>query len=144
MNINESIRDWITANLKDYPSLTSVSLVTMGETAELDPPFLAIYEAGSATVEQNGVVMYGVTAFDIACELHTIPVSDDEDGTPPETERQYRKGFYDILGNREAIAWMDGRNGWKVFDIRLSSPTTEPSEGRRVSRFSLTVIACPN
>jgi hypothetical protein len=94
-------------------------------------------------VEQNGVVLYGVTEFELTCELHTVPVDDNEGGTDAETERQYRRDFYDIVGDRMAINWMSGRNSWTIFDIRLSSPTTEPNEGRRISRFTITVIASP-
>lgn len=143
MNLNESFRDWINFNLKDYPSLRDINLVTMGETEDLNPPFFAIYETSSSMVEQNGVVLYGVTEFELTCELHTVPVEDNEGGTDAETERQYRRDFYDIVGDRMAINWMSGRNSWTIFDIRLSSPTTEPNEGRRISRFTITVIASP-
>jgi len=51
--------------------------------------------------------------------------------------------IYNIIGNTEAIAWTSERNGWRVFDIRLPAPITEPNEGTLVTSWMLTVIACP-
>jgi len=45
----------------------------MGDQADLAPPFIAIYETGSDEVEQAGVIMRGVSAFQIKVELHTVP-----------------------------------------------------------------------
>jgi hypothetical protein len=144
MNLNESIRDWVFFRISDvFPDLAVVELVTMGETTELGPPFLAIYETGSSLHETAGVILPGVSDFEITCELHTVPTAEEEEGTPPETERAYRRQLYDILGDRGAIDWINRRNGWLVFDIRLSSPTTEANEGRRITRWVMSIIACP-
>ena len=145
MNLNESIRDWVFARVTDsFPSLAVVDLVTMGETDDLGPPFLAIYETAADAYEQGGVMLPGVTIFDINCELHTVPAAADQEGTTAATEREYRRDLYDILGDRSMIDWVNGRNGWQVFDIRLGSPTTEPNEGRRISRWVLKITAAPN
>ena len=143
MNINESLRDWIASKQSNFPTLTGVDLLTMGETADKEPPFLGIYETGADQHEAGGVTMRGVSDFQITCELHTVPASDIEEGTSPEDERLMRRDLYDIIGDEAAIAWMEGRNGWRVFDIRMASPTTEAGEGRRISRWVLSVIACP-
>lgn len=144
MNINESIRDWIFSHYESQTSLAVIDLVTMGETSDLAPPFLGIYETGSNPYIQGEVVMYGVTNYDINCELHTVPVEEDQDGTDVDTEREYRRDLYDILGDRAMIDWINNRNGWLVFDIRIAAPTTEASEGRRITRWSLSIIAAPN
>jgi len=144
MNLNESIRDWVFYRATTaFPDLLVIELVTMGETTELGPPFLAIYETNSEAYNQDGVMLPGVSVYEITVELQTVPVEEEELGTPPETEREWRKQLYDILGDRAAIDWITGRNGWQVFDIRLPAPTTEASEGRRISRWILTVTACP-
>tara|TARA_R110000868_G_C10636484_1_gene743697 strand:- start:329 stop:766 length:438 start_codon:yes stop_codon:yes gene_type:complete len=145
MNINESVRDWVFHQVSaSYPSLAVIDLVTMGETDDLGPPFLAIYESGVEAYAQDGVMLPGVSVYEITCELHTIPVEEAEEGTTPETEREYRRDFYDILGDRTMIDWISNRNGWQVFDIRLPAPTTEASDGRRLSRWTLTITAAPN
>lgn len=143
-NINESIRDWVFSKYPIFPDLSVIDLVTMGETADLGPPFLAIYETGSSLHDTDGVVVPGVSDFEITCELQTVPVEDDEGGTPTDTEREYRRQIYDILGDRDAIDWITERNGWRVFDIRTASPITEPNEGRRITRWVLSIVACPN
>jgi hypothetical protein len=143
MNLNESLRDWIFQQTPNYPTLDPVAIVTMGETETLDPPFLAIYETGVSEVESNGVAMHGVGAYEIVAELHTVPQDTDQEGTPVETERGWRRDFFEILGNRQAIDFCSGRNGWRIFDIRAVTPMTEPSEGRRITKIGLTGIACP-
>ena len=143
MNINESIRDWINHRRKDFPQLSAIQLATSGEESDVAPPFLGIFETGSQMHEQGGVTMYGVSVIEVTCELHTVPVGDEEGGTEAVTEREWRKQFYDILGDRAAIKWICDRNEWRVFDIRLSAPTTESEEGQRITRFILSVTACP-
>lgn len=140
MNINESLRDWIENNIEETDALASVQIVTMGETDELVPPFLGIVEASS---ERTNELVPGVSTFQIACELHTVPADEDNEGTTPEQEREYRRDLYDIIGDVDAVNWMNLKNGWRVFDIRLASPITEASEGRRVSRWSVQIVACP-
>lgn len=144
MNINESIRDWINHRLTDFPQLANIQLATGGEEDTVSPPFFGIYETGSEIYEQDGATMYGVSVFEITAELHTVPVSSEEGGTEIATERGWRNDLYNILGDRDCINWMSERNGWRIFDIRLPSPTTEAGEGERISRFTLEVTACPN
>lgn len=143
MNLNESIRDWITHRLPDFPDLAPIQLATSGEEIDIIPPFLGIYETSSEAYEQGGVTMYGVTEFEIIAELHTVPAADEEGGTPAVQERAWRTQLYDILGDRAAIEWISGRNQWQVFDMRLPSPTTESQEGQRITRWVMTVVACP-
>ena len=143
MNINETFRDWVQSKQGEFDSIANLDIITMGETDDREPPFLGIMEGGSAVHESSGVIMRGVSEFEIVCELHTVPAAEDQEGTAPETEREMRRDLYDILGDEAAIPWMDGRNDWLVFDIRLASPITEASEGRRISRWSMLVIACP-
>lgn len=143
MTLNESLRDWIQHNLPSKPDLQVLTLVTLGETDELDPPFLGIRETGSEAYKQDDVMLPGVSIVEITCELHTVPADAENDGTAPETERDYRRQLYDILGDRRAIDWMDGRNGWNVFDIRLAAPTTDVSEGRRISSWVLNIVSAP-
>ncbi len=142
MNINESIKDWIEyADTDD--KLDGVDILTIGQTGDLEPPFLVIHEASSAVYEQNETVLYGVSTFEINIELHTVPASEAEGGTTDDQHKEWRRAAYDILGDRAGIDWITGRNYWRVFDIRLSSPITEAEDGRQVSKWSLTVIACP-
>ena len=140
MNINESLRDWIRYNIIEGEPLESVAIVTMGEAEDLEPPFLAIYESGS---DRTNELVPGVSTFNISCELHTLPVDETNGGTPPETEREWRRLLYGILGDTYAVEWMSGRNLWRIFDIRLASPITESAGGKRISRWSISVVAHP-
>lgn len=143
MNINVSLAEWIAEKREAFATLEPVTVVTMGDDGDLSPPFLGITESGSAPVEQGDVTMFGVWAYEVTLELHTVPADEDEEGTPPESERLMRADITDIIANRDAIEWINGRNFWQVFDIRAGGPTTEASEGRRVSRWILTIIASP-
>ena len=81
--------------------------------------------------------------YEVTCELQTVPADEDNEGTSADDERQMRVDLYDILGNRDAIPFISGNNDWTVFDIRLGGPTTEAQDGRRVTRWLLTVVAAP-
>jgi len=143
MNINVSLAEWVAHKRGQFESLEPITVVTMGDDGDLSPPFLGIKEDGSALVEQNAVTMFGVSAYEVSVELHTVPTDEDQEGTPPDDERRMRADLNDILANRDAIEWINGRNYWQVFDIRIAAPTTEASEGRRISRWMLTIIAAP-
>jgi len=143
MNINESLRDWIESKQAGFTELDGVEIVTMGETSDLAPPFLGIMESGSDLHETNGVIMAGVSDYEITCELHTIPADADQDGTPTVTAQEIRRAFYEIIGDRDAIDWMTGRNDWRVFDIRMAGPTSEASDGRLITRWNISIVACP-
>ena len=143
MNLNVSIADWVDHHRASFPSLEGITVITMGESTDVSTPFLGIMESGSTPFEQDGVPLHGVSTYEMTCELHTVPTDEDNDGTSAEDERVMRTDLYDILGNRDAIEWVNGRNFWSVFDIRAGGPTTESQEGRRVTRWILSVIAAP-
>jgi hypothetical protein len=54
-----------------------------------------------------------------------------------------RRDLHDIIANRSAIDWINELNGWQVFDIRTAAPITEAQDGRRVTRWMLSVVAAP-
>lgn len=143
MNINESLSEWVAHRIPSYASLTGLTVMTMGQDDDITLPFLGIYETGSSIHETEGVTMYGVSDFTIGIDLQTVPAAVDQGGTIQATEQQMRRDLYDILGDRDSIDWLSGRNSWRVFDIRQSSPTTESDEERRISKWILTVVACP-
>mgnify|MGYP006893284040 CR=1 FL=1 len=143
MNLNESLSEWVAERAPDFAAISTLTVMTMGQDDDITLPFLGIYETGSSIHETEGVTLYGVTDFTISIDLQTVPASTDQGGTLQATEQQMRRDLYDILGDRDAIEWLDGRNGWRVFDIRQSSPTTEADEERRISKWILTAVACP-
>jgi len=143
MNLNESIRDWIDTRITAvYTGLAAVERVTMNDIDDLDPLFIRIFETGSSIYQQGDVTMDGVSQVEITVELHTTPGAETGE-TSDTVERTYRENLYDILGDRDAIAAITNTNEWRVFDIRLSSPITEANEGRMVSSWNLSIIACP-
>jgi hypothetical protein len=144
MTVITSLAEWIALKQVYLPSIASLPIVKMGDDGDLVPPFIGIMEESSSDHETNGVILRGVTDYQITCELHTVPADDDNDGTSPEDERQMRRDLYDIIGDAGAITWMDWRNNSRIFDIRTVSPTTEASDGRRVSRWNLQIVACPS
>lgn len=143
MTILQSLAEWIDHHQSKFTSLADLSVVQMGESDDLAPPFLGLVESGAAPVEQDGLIMHGVTAYEVTAELHTVPAADDQEGTEFDDDRLMRADIYDILADRDAIQWVTDQNHWRVFDIRCGGPITEAQEGRRVTRWELTVIACP-
>jgi len=144
MNIQQSIRQWITKRIgEQYSDLEDVQIAITGEEADVTPPFIGIYETSASVHETGGVTMYGVTDFEIAVELHTVPADEDNEGTPIATEQGWRRNLYDIVADRDLITWGSDRNGWRLFDIRTASPITESGEGQRITRLELMVTACP-
>lgn len=144
MSLNESIRDWINERIGNFETLDGLQVITMGEDETQEPPFLGIMEQGADMFVQNGVTMDGVSTYQLRCELHTVPVSEEQGGTTAKQERAMRRDLYDIIGDIEgAEQFLAQKNGWRVFDIRTTGPTTEPNEGRRVSAWTLEIVACP-
>jgi hypothetical protein len=115
----------------------------MGETGDLAPPFLGIMENGSDTHETNGVIIPGVSDYQITCELHTVPADTDQSGTPTADALIIRRDLYEIIGDRAAIDWMTERNEWRVFDIRVAGPISEASDGELITRWNTQIVACP-
>jgi hypothetical protein len=142
MNLNESLSEWVQLMAVGKESLDGVEILTMGDTDDISPPSITIMESGVSQVEQGGTILYGVGAYEITVQLHTIPAELIQGGTPKELHQEMRFDLFDILGNREAIEFVNGRNFWQVFDIRTTPPNTEVQEGRTVSTFQITVIAC--
>lgn len=144
MTILESLRDWIDFQKSKQPAIADVPVVVMGETGDLSPPFLGMSEKSDTPVEQNGVVMYGVSAFEVEVNLVTVPADEDNGGTTHADAMAMRQDFYDIIGDRDSIEFVTERNYWRVFDIRASGGMTEAEDGTRVTTWTLTVIACPS
>lgn len=143
MTFLQSLTEWIAAESDDVVELDGVDVVQMGQAGDLEPPFIGLIESGASLVESNGVVMHGVTQYDITAELHTIPAEADEQGTTFDEEREMRVALYDILADRDSIDATSEENGFRVFDIRATGPTTESEDGRRITRFQITAIVCP-
>jgi len=143
MTLLHSLAEWVEHHRVDFDSLADLSIIKMGDDGDISPPFLGFMESGSTIYEQGDVTLYGVSTYEITCELQTVPAAEDQEGTPEEDERIMRTDLTDILANFDAVEWITGRNFWEVFDIRAAAPTTEAQEGRRVSRWMLTVIAAP-
>lgn len=144
MNIQETIRQWIQKRIdEDYEDLAGIQIAITGEESDVTPPFIGIYETSAAMHETGGVTMYGVSDFEIVVEMHTVPASEEEEGTPTEAEQGWRQDLYNILGDRDLIEWGSDRNGWHLFDIRTASPITESGDGQRITRFQLMVTASP-
>jgi len=143
-NIQTSIKQWIEKRVTEtYSELDGIEISTTGEIEDIAPPMINIFETGQGIHEAGGTVMYGVTDFEIAVDLVTVPASADDEGTPTTDDLTARKALYNILADRDGINWMSDRNDWRIFDIRLSSPITESNEGQRVTRLELQVVACP-
>jgi hypothetical protein len=143
MNVIPQLVEWIKIRKPSFTYASGLSIVKMGDDDDLLPPFLGLMEASASPHETAGVILRGVSDIEITIELHTVPASEDQAGTRADDERRMRDDVYDILADMEAIEWLDGKGGIRVFDIRVPSPTTEASDGRRISRWSLQIVACP-
>lgn len=144
MNIQTTIREWIRKRTdEEYIDLYGIQIAITGEEADVTPPFVGIYETGASVVEAGGLIMFGVTDFEIAVELHTVPADGQNEGTPTAIEQGLRDNLYNILGDQDLLAFGDDRNGSHLFDIRTASPITESGDGQRITRYQLLIRACP-
>lgn len=145
MNIQTTIREWIRKRTdEEYIDIYGIQIAITGEEADVTPPFIGIYETGASVVEAGGLIMFGVTDFEIAVELHTVPADEQNEGTPTAIEQGLRDDLYNILGDQDLLAFGDDRNGSHLFDIRTASPITESGDGQRITRFQLLIRACPS
>jgi hypothetical protein len=145
MTLNQSIADWINHKRGQFPSIAAIQLLIDGNLDDQDPPLIAIKETSAPEIfTQGDLVMHGISTFEIGVMLETVPAPEDEGGTSEEDHDTMRRDLYDIIGNRDAIQWLENRNGWSVIDIRATSPTTQVEEGRRMSVWTLSIIAHPS
>ena len=146
MTLNQSIADWINHKRGQFPSIATIQLLIDGNLDDQDPPFIGIKE--SATPEpfvQGDLVMHGISTFEIEVKMETVPAEESEGGTSEQDHDAMRRDLYDIIGNKtEAEKWLENRNGWSVVDIRCTSPTTQVEEGRRMSVWTLSIVAHPS
>jgi hypothetical protein len=87
--------------------------------------------------------MRGVDQLSINVEMHTVPRDNEDFGTTIIDHSQIAEDLYNILDDGHCKDFCDGFNGATIFDIRVASPIIEMRDGRRVSVFQMTVIACP-
>ena len=145
MTLNQSIADWINHKCGQFPSIATIQLLIDGNLDDQDPPLIAIKETAAPEIfTQGDLVMYGISTFEIGVMLETVPAEESEGGTSEEDHDSMRRDLYDIVGNRDAIQWLENRNGWSVVDIRCTSPTTQVEEGRRMSVWTLSIVAHPS
>ena len=142
-NAIKSLRDWILEKQPVFPALDGLEILVNGDDETLDPPFIAIMETGSETWEQAGVIMHGVLEISISVMLQTVPQDDDEGNSKAEHQAK-ASALYDILANRQAIQFCQVRHFVSILDIRNVNPTTATTDGRRVTTFEMSVIACPS
>jgi hypothetical protein len=138
-NAIKSLREWIIENAT--AELDGLEILVNGDDETLDPPFIAIMETGTETFEQAGVTMHGVLTISISVLLQSIP---QDDGWTKEVHQAAASALYNILANRDAMLFCQGRNGVNLLDIRNTNPTTATQDGRRVTTYEMTVVACPN
>jgi len=142
-NTIKSLRDWILEKQPEFPSLEGLEILVNGDDETLDPPFIAIMETGAETFEQNGVTMHGVLTISISVMLQSVP-QPDGDGWTKEDHQAAATAMHNILANLEAVQFCQTRNGVNLLDIRNVNPTTATQDGRRVTTFEMTIVACPN
>lgn len=141
-NVNASIRDWIQFKGSDFESLGGVPILVNGDDETLEPPFIAIMETASNTWEQAGVMMHGVLQIGVSVMIQTLPVDDDE-GSSKAKHQEMASDLYQILSCRDEMMFYTAeRNGVSVLDIRSTSPLTNTADGRRITTFEMTVVAC--
>ncbi len=115
----------------------------MGDAGDISPPCIIVGESGSSQYVEGDTVMYGVATYTVTVELHTIPLDEENGGTEKADAQEMRFDLFDIVGNRDAIEWINNLNFWTIFDIRATPPNTEAEEGRLISRYELEIVACP-
>lgn len=142
-NVKQSLKDWITAQTVNHSVLSGIPIILNGEITDAVYPLIGIVDQGSATVEQDGVIMHGVEQVTLDVVIHSIPVTEEQEGTDIEDHREIQKQLYRILADRKSIAYLNGMNETTIFDIRCSGPTMEPQAGLRETTFQMLVIACP-
>lgn len=140
--ILESIREFYNVR-RVGTSLSAIDMLISGDVETLDPPFIGLTETAANEVQQGDVVLHGVYAYEIACELFTVPGETADTAINAAIHDQMRWDLLNIFADKSMIQWTETRNLWRIFDIRASGPTMEAEDGQRVTTINLTVIACP-
>jgi hypothetical protein len=140
----QTIEDWIADQAASYPDISGLPITQNGEISDMEFPMISIVETGAEQHEANGVIMRGVMEISLNVELHSVPATDDQDGTDEADHSDIEADLYDILGDLTFLSWAQNRNNLLFFDIRTAAPIVEARDGRRVSTFAILLICCPN
>lgn len=141
MNFIDAIKDYISDSIEGT-SLEGFATLVPGGSDNYDPPFIGITEESNSMFEQAGVIVPGVHTYELSVDLVTVPGDTVQDAVDGPSYDDQRADFWNIVGDRGMIAWADGREQWRIFDIRPTAPIMMPDDGLRVVRVNLTVIAC--
>lgn len=142
--IKQSIRERIEEeSQQSNPALRDIPVILSGESTNIIPPCIAVYETGSEQVETAGVIMRGVMEIGVNVELHTVPTDEDEDGTEAADHEAIAADLYRVMSDLSFLPWMQNRNRLICFDIRANSPILAATDGRRVSTVEMLFIAAP-
>ena len=143
------IADDILAGLKTYiesenrfhPVVDDLTIVLRDSDEDKTYPLLVLVDEST---EEHPVLRGVQNPLTVSVTLHSVPhaTGATASATTQEKHREYTDALYSILGDTNAVSFLNSVGGFRVFDIRGTEGTTSEEDGRNVTRFEIRVVCC--
>jgi hypothetical protein len=134
--ITGELKAWIEYRSSEFSAASGWSVVLAGEDSEKSHPLVVLE---STAAEEHEVLRGVMDPVTVEVRLETIPHEDGatSSATDEATQRAMNEALYCILGDREAVEWIDGRGICRCFDIRGSEGTLGAEDDKRTTVFEV-------
>lgn len=139
--ILSGLKSYIESEAGNHPVIDDLTIVLRDNDEDKVYPLLVLDD--EATAEHP--VLRGVQdPLTVGAYVHTVPHADgaSASATTQETHRTYTDALFSILGDTDAVTYLNSIGGFQVFDIRGTEATTDEEDGRNVTRFEIRVVCC--
>ena len=135
-----ALKQWIEKRIsEDYPELADVPIHIRDENDEITPPYIVLVETGAEEHE----ILRGVLSVSFEIRLVTVPGDDDQEASDASTAREMAAALQNITADTEALAFLDGIEETRFFDIRGGIPITSNGDGQRTISIEHMMVVCP-
>jgi len=135
----DELKAWMEASVGDFPAVASWNIRKDGDARDRAFPLVTL-EATSA--EEHEVLRGVYDPLTVEVSIETIPHEDGSAASAATISDHEAEALalYQILADREAVAWIDARGAVRCFDIRGSEGTLESEDDLRKTTIELRMV----
>lgn len=135
----DELAAWIDANSGNYANVATWTIRKSGDARDRAFPLITLEATGA---DEHEVLRGVYDPLTVEVTIETIPHEDGASASADTiaTHEEDAVALYQILADRAAVDWINGRGRVRCFDIRGSEGTMEPEDDRRKTTIELRVV----
>lgn len=133
-----AVAAWITHRAPSFDSLDGIPIRTVGT----DDEHVGLQIVVSHEAPEEHPILKGVLTIPMMVEIGSVPGEEADTATPQADHQEVAGDLYDIIADRDGITFCDAYQNLRCFDILGTAPATSGDDGRRVTAFGFTMVAC--